>query len=375
MSSIPDVSIILTSYNHEKFIGRAIQSVLDQTFQNFELIIIDDCSADSSWDIIKSFEDPRIIAHRYEERCRGAKWINDSIATRARGKYISIHHSDDVFHPEKTAKQFAYLEEHSEVGAVFSHVNVIDEDGQPLADTGHFYFSIFRQQNRSRHEWLRHFFYHGNCLCHPSILIRRECYENVGLYNPFYGSLPDFDMWVRLCLKYDIHIIEEPLISFRILSGELNTSGAKPETFNRLYNEYRHILRNYLKISSVEELKQIFPGVVKLKSYESKLIPYELARISLNSELNRALLNDFGVNLIYELINGKDNNNIKYVLDFDYLQLIEKSGQIDVQNTYEIMRLKGELLRSEKIIDDLMKSVSWRLTAPLRKLHALLTGV
>lgn len=367
MKKTPDVSIILTSYNHEKFIGKAIQSVLDQTFQNFELIIIDDCSSDNSWDIIKSFKDSRIIAHRYEERCRGAKWINEAIETRVRGKYISIHHSDDLFHPEKTAKQFAFLEAHSEVGAVFSHVNVIDEDGLPFTDTEHFYFSIFRQQNRSRYEWLNRFFYYGNCLCHPSILIRKECYENVGLYNPFYGSLPDFDIWVRLCLKYEIHVLEEPLISFRVFRDNDNTSASTPETAVRVYNEYRHIVRNYLKISSVLELKNIFPGEVKIQTDECELIPYELARLSLETELNRAVLNDFGINLVYEIINGKDTHYVKYVMGYDYLQLIEKSAQIDVRNYREIEYLKADLARSKKIISDISKSFKWQLTSFLSK--------
>ena len=361
MRDVPIVSIILTSYNHDKYIGDAIQSVLDQTFQEFELIIIDDCSSDGSWDIITSFRDPRIIAQRYNVRCRGAQWINETIETRARGKYISIHHSDDMLHPEKTAKQVAYLEAHSEIGAVFSSVDVIDENGLPFEDSGHFYFSIFRQKNRSRYEWLRHFYYYGNCLCHPSILIRKECYENVGLYNPFYGSLPDFDMWVRLCLKYDIYVFEEPMISFRVFSNNINTSASTPETAVRVYNEYRHIIRNYLKISSVEELKQIFPGVVKIKVDEPELIPYELARISLNSESNRAVLNDFGINLIYELINGTDNDYIKYVIGYDYLQLIEKSSQIDVRNYCEIIQLKDKLSRSEALISDMSKSLSLRL--------------
>lgn len=361
MSGVPIVSIILTSYNHEKYIGNAIQSVLDQTFQEFELIIIDDCSSDSSWDIITSFRDPRIIAQRYNVRCRGAKWINEVIGTRARGKYISIHHSDDLFHPEKTAKQVAYLEAHPEIGAVFSYVDVIDENGLPFEDTGHFYYAIFRQRNRSRYEWLRHFYYYGNCLCHPSILIRKTCYENVGLYNPFYGSLPDFDMWVRLCLRYDIYVFQESLISFRVFSNNNNTSASTPETAVRVYNEYRHIIRNYLKISSVEELKQIFPEVVRIKTDESELIPYELARISLDSELNRAVLTDFGINLIYELINGNDNDHIKYVTGYDYLQLIEKSSQIDVRNYREIIQLKDELSRSEKLISDMSKTLGWRL--------------
>ena len=143
------VSIILSSYNHAKYIKEAIDSVLDQTFSNFELIIWDDASSDDSWEIISSYSDPRIKAFRNEENMRGGI-TKKAIAEVAAGKYIAIHHSDDIWESEKLAKQVAFLDSHPEIGAVFSQAHIIDENGDDCKDEKNFYFKIFDQPNRGR---------------------------------------------------------------------------------------------------------------------------------------------------------------------------------------------------------------------------------
>ena len=155
---MPKISVILTSFNHEKYIAETIDSVLAQTFTDFELIIWDDLSADRSWDIIQSYRDPRIRVFRNEERRRGFYGINRAITEVASGKYIAIHHSDDVWEPDKLELQHAFLESHPHIGAVFSNARAIDEDSQPFDDAQHVYANIFNQPNRSRQQWLHHFF-------------------------------------------------------------------------------------------------------------------------------------------------------------------------------------------------------------------------
>ena len=102
---MPKVSVILISYNHEKFIREAIESVLNQTFTDFELIIWDDASSDDSWAIINSYNDSRIKAFLNDETRRGIYGINKAISEVASGEYLAIHHSDDVWASEKLQKQ------------------------------------------------------------------------------------------------------------------------------------------------------------------------------------------------------------------------------------------------------------------------------
>jgi glycosyltransferase involved in cell wall biosynthesis len=187
---MPTVSVVLTSYNHQKFIGEAIESVLKQTYKDFELIIVDDDSTDNSWELINSYMDDRIIKIKNKKNMRAEGFYN--AIKIAKGKYIAIHHSDDIWMPGKLEKQVTFLDENPNYVAVFTKVDVIDEKGQPFLEKNHFYYNVFEQPNRNRFEWLNYFFYYGNALCHPSILIKKECYYECELFDFGYGQIPDF---------------------------------------------------------------------------------------------------------------------------------------------------------------------------------------
>jgi hypothetical protein len=100
----------------------------------------------------------------------------------ASGQYIAVHHSDDDWEPRKLERQVACLDGRPDIGAVFTNALAVDETGSPLRNERHFYFNVFEQSNRTRHEWLRFFVGGHNALCHPSVLIRKACYEHCGLY-------------------------------------------------------------------------------------------------------------------------------------------------------------------------------------------------
>ena len=106
---MPKISIMLTSYNHEKYLREAIDSVLAQTYSDFELIIWDDASSDNSWNIIKSYSDKRIKAFRNEKNRLSHYGVNKTISEVAEGEYFAMHHSDDVWAPEKLQNQVEYL--------------------------------------------------------------------------------------------------------------------------------------------------------------------------------------------------------------------------------------------------------------------------
>jgi glycosyltransferase involved in cell wall biosynthesis len=99
--------VILTSYNHAKYLPASIESVLNQTFQDFELIIVDDASTDESWSIIQRYTDPRIQTCQNSSNEYTVYGINKAISERASGEYIAIHHSDDMWDPSKLEKQIA----------------------------------------------------------------------------------------------------------------------------------------------------------------------------------------------------------------------------------------------------------------------------
>jgi len=250
----------------------------------------------------------------------------------ASGKYIAILNSDDAFMPGKLEAQVVYLDEHPEAGAVLTGVAVIDENGDPLHDSGSFYFNIFEQPNRTRREWLRHFFYFGNCLCIPSAMIRRECYDRIGVPDRRFHQLPDWDFWVKLCFEYEMYILPEILTRFRVMKDHGNASGRRPEAEIRSYWEFLQVLRNYLRISSVYELQLIFPEAAEIigpdGSCEEELIPFVLAQLALRKNDERWSF--FALQVLFELMGDeKKAEKLKRRFGFSYRNLIGLTGKID----------------------------------------------
>lgn len=239
----PLVSVILPAYNHEKHIQFAIESVLTQTFQDFELLISDDYSTDGTADVIRSYRDHRIKTY-WPQKNQGATINHKSLLEKAMGKYIALINSDDVWYPERLAKGVAYLEANHECAACFSWADFIDEDNHTIEQNP----NVFKQPNRTQAQWIYHFYTKGNCLCHPSILIRTEVYQDLGAYNLSLRQLPDFDMWVRIIKKYKIHILEESLVQHRrFLSTNQNTSSPT------ITNSIRDVMESYYILASFFE--------------------------------------------------------------------------------------------------------------------------
>ncbi len=346
---IPSVSIILTSYNHEKFIREAIDSVLNQTYTDFELIIWDDASTDTSWDIIQSYKDPRIRAFRNEVNER--KTINKALLSgHVSGRYVAIHHSDDVWEPTKLEKQVAFLEGNPEYGAVFTQVSPISESGLPFGDTTHMYYAVFEQPNRSRHEWLRHFFTIGNALCHPSVLIRKECYATCGLYAYPLAQLPDFDMWVRLAMHYELYVLPEKLLRFRVRDHEANISGNRRDTRVRGYTEYYKVLDHFKSITAFEDLASIFPEARPYDLGGRTDMLFVLGKVGLEVAVH-PFARLFCLGLLYDALNDSTRRNaIAEQYGFTYRSLIALAKDHDVFGQEELrkmsLRVWGKLVYS-----------------------------
>ena len=217
---MPKVTVLLTSYNHGAFIDAAIRSVMNQTFTDWELLIVDDCSQDDSWG------GSAAIRTRASMRCAtkcawGPEHAFRVMDEKATGEYVAVFHSDDMWRPEKLERQVAFLDEHAEIGAVFTGVDIIDETGEvrspEIQDT---YTNCFATENRTRYEWLNTFFYKRKCTVSSQCLIRRQLYRTCGLFLDGLAQGPDLCKWIRLCKTQEIYIMPEKLTCYRVLSGE-----------------------------------------------------------------------------------------------------------------------------------------------------------
>lgn len=374
------VSVILISYNHEKYLQESIESVLNQTFSDFELLIVDDSSTDASWQIITRYSDPRIQVFKSEINTMYGGDGRKVISEVANGEYIAIQHSDDIWEPDKLEKQVAFLDSHPNMGAVFTWVNVINESGEPHTDQLHPYQKVFEKQNLNRFEWLRYFFYQGNALCHPSVLIRKVCYDDCGLYRFGLAQLADFDMWVRLCLKYEIYVLPEKLVRFRVRDKEANASGDRPEMRIRLQFEFLQIYSNYLLINDADTFLAIFPESAKFFNKGGLDIPFALAMMALSSPYPSGEL--FGLQLLFNIINNPEHaKKIEQIYGFRHRDLVALTAKHDVFSVIaleemrtkiekllvQIRQMEQELQFVNQQMNEILMSKAWKFTLFLRQ--------
>lgn len=354
MKKSPKVSVIIPIYNHGKFIGRAIQSILDQSFKDFEIVITNDGSNDNTLSEINKYKDPRIKLLCFD-RNKGMGMAMNNCIRNSSGKYIASLNADDTCSSDRLSKQSKFLDDHKSIGAVFSYANIIDDNDKQIND--HIFYKTFRQKNRSRFEWLHRFFYEGNCLCHPSAMVRKKCYDDIGLYDGRFQQIQDLELWVRLCMKYDIHIIPEELSNFRIISGEANVSSNTPEKNNRFYWESIKVLYHFLKLEK-DELMLIFPEIKKrfYKTFDKQFLPYYLAMIALEIEDPRFRF--YAINLLCDLIkNEKIVDRLENLYNFNYSSFIKISGELDTFNILELDRRAKVIENQNKTIGEQNKII------------------
>lgn len=256
MSEI-DVTVVMATYNHAPYVLDAIRSVLAQQCIRFEFLIADDGSNDDTPAAVRSIADARI---RFEAHAinRGACITTNELIQQARGRYVALINSDDRWVGQhKLFEQVKLLDENPRIGASFGRARYIDHLGKAIAKSDLPFGEVFDQKNRSRGQWLRRFFDFGNCLLHPSLVIRKSCYDELGLYDNRYRQLPDFDMWVRLVKHHEIHISESDYVEFRVLPGENASTHSAPNTI-RVINEHHLIARQFFDGVDASLLKDGF---------------------------------------------------------------------------------------------------------------------
>lgn len=300
MTSSPLVSVLIPSYNHAPFVGAAIDSVLAQTYENLQVVIVDDASSDNSGDVIRSKSDERIVRRFLPSNVGACQAMNIGLSM-CQGAYIAVCNSDDIWVPAKLEQQLEKFKVGPNLAAVFSDVEWIDELGRPLSSANSPSFeAVFRQPNRSRFTWIRDLIESGNCLCHPSVLIKREVYGTVGTYNNFYRQLPDLDMWLRVLQHYEIFVMPEKLVGFRVHAT--NTSRPSPTTSNRSINEHRLILVNMMRTITPENFYAAFGFINASTSCDPGALKFEIASYLLDHRgLYETMFNQLGAEILLEV--------------------------------------------------------------------------
>jgi glycosyltransferase involved in cell wall biosynthesis len=202
---MPKVSIVIPAYNSLQFLPETIASVFQQTFKDFEVIVVNDGSSDATKDWVSQITDPRVkLINQENQGLSGAR--NTGIA-HASGDYIAFLDADDLWEPTKLEKQVICLDENPEIGLVYTWVALIDEHGKSKG-------RVFKNyaENDVWHQLIEHNIVESGSVA----MVRRQCFETCGVFDRNLRSfVEDWDMWLRIASRYPFKVIAEPLVYYR----------------------------------------------------------------------------------------------------------------------------------------------------------------
>jgi len=211
MSEYEKISIIMPVYNAEKFVSFAIKSVLNQTYGDFEFIIIDDCSTDESYKIIKEFasSDNRIRIIRNNENIKIVKSLNIGLKA-AKGEFVARIDADDIWFEDKLEIQLGVFEKNKDLFLLGTTKIQIDGNGKILkSNERHIYSYEEIQKNILKY----------NLFCHSSVMYKRDLVNRVGYYNEKYKNSEDYDYWIRIIKNHKSMILQQALVYYRLTEG------------------------------------------------------------------------------------------------------------------------------------------------------------
>ncbi|MDA1905345.1 glycosyltransferase [Bacillus cereus] len=205
------ISVIMSNYNtSEKYLRESIESILNQSFTDFEFIIIDDCSTNNGKSILESFNDDRVKVIFNEKNLGLAASLNKALQI-SKGEFVARMDSDDISLETRLEKQYKYLKSNPSVGLVASFAQKIGND------KGYIYSMVEEPEKMN----VPMFF--GNVICHPSVMFRKEVITNNHLkYNEEFKTGQDYELWSRLLKTEKVAIIPEVLLSYRIHNNQIS---------------------------------------------------------------------------------------------------------------------------------------------------------
>lgn len=266
MHDNPLISVVMGTYNCSEYLGEAIESILNQTIKDFEFIIIDDASSDSTYEIIQSYaqKDNRVIGLRNAVNS-GLGYSLYTGVSKARGRFIARMDADDISLPQRFAVQVKFLESHPEVACVGTSAKVFGNVS--------FLAKLKGIHCPTQHEEIKAWLLLGTPMMHPSVMFNGELMRNLCLnYNPAYRKAQDFELWTRLVFQAPMANIDKVLHCYRYSSTMASVSGRK-EQIKRSQVMYSRMLASVLGRTPVEdelELHTLF--ATKTNQTESEVI-------------------------------------------------------------------------------------------------------
>ena len=228
------VSVVMPVYNGRDYLKEAMDSILNQTYRDFEFIIINDCSTDDTQQIIDSYADARIVCLRNEQNLGVARSLNRGLDA-AQGEYIARMDADDIARPDRLALQTAYMDAHPEIPVLATASQSFDETGV-----------LFEGHSSVDPDILKLDFLFSCGICHPTVMLRRAVLEQYQLrYDHSFNKIEDYELWCRMMdLGLPIACLDVILLDHRLHQNQV-TSVYSPDMLRKLETLYR---RNFAQL-------------------------------------------------------------------------------------------------------------------------------
>jgi glycosyltransferase involved in cell wall biosynthesis len=240
VSSIPKISVVMPVYNGEKLLREAIQSILAQTFRDFELLICDDGSTDNTHAVAEEFVRADTRVRLVKSQHIGLEKILNLGLQEAQGEFIARMDADDIALPDRFTKQIEFLQNHPEVVAVGGQVVVIDETGLPL--------HVWNMPQEHREIDDNHICGRNVAIVHPTVMMRRAAVSKAGGYR---GRVEDIDLWLRLAEQGKLANLPDVVLKYRRISTSYSAGGhGTAAEFTKVATEAR--LRRGLPLDKLE---------------------------------------------------------------------------------------------------------------------------
>lgn len=224
------VSVIIPAYNAEKYVESAVRSIMTQTYKNLEILVTDDCSTDSTLEILNRLakEDCRIIVYHNEQNKGIVKTLND-LVSRANGKYIARMDADDISLPKRIEKQVAYMQKHINIMILGCNVTHIDGFGN----------SIFRPIIPCTSVMVKNMRYFRTCFYHPTVMFRAEI-KNEYFYEDKYQYAEDYALWLKILESHRGNNLKQRLLLYRIHGEQISQQKTEKQisVFLKIFQEY-----------------------------------------------------------------------------------------------------------------------------------------
>jgi glycosyltransferase involved in cell wall biosynthesis len=261
-STVPKISVVMPVYNGERYLREAVESVLDQSFSDFEFVIINDASTDKTGEMLSEFarQDERIVILQNEENLGLTGSLNKGI-DRARGEYIARQDADDISLPERFKKQVALLDSNPEVVLVSCNIEKINAEGNPLG-------IMKRSCSDNLVAW--YLLFYNRLAGHSQVMFRRKTFNMLGGYSKKYPYCEDYELWCRMTGVGTVTILPEVLLQQRFHATSVSVmkqAEQKQDVLNLARWNIKQLSNLDLSLAEIEDLNTFWMGHTKLAKF------------------------------------------------------------------------------------------------------------